>query len=278
MRLLFLFGVSVVILMNILCKENIEDVKENAKKLGIVFRRQKRNASDIEFNKSDVVEVNLTKQMRLIEIFKKRWPVMKWKYYGYYSDEFLEMINEHWLGFPPPDATVQRIMASFYIVFGTLGCWGNAVVLFMYFNVVCLENIKLWKRRKRLNRMFDELKVSLKRKPMEYVFDLMSTSVNIESKPQNESDLIARFKERWPIHLWRRFLFMDEFLVCINEHWLGFPPPDPEYYYILGGLYVVMAVIGCSGNAVSHLKTNLMKTCSKEILNPPSSISSSRTY
>ncbi|XP_045494078.1 opsin, ultraviolet-sensitive-like isoform X1 [Colias croceus] len=115
----------------------------------------------------------------------------------------------------------------------------------------CVENFKLWKKRKRLIRMFDELKVRIKRRAMdhEFVLDVKSTPV-ARGEPVSDSDTLVAFKEQWPLQFWRRFLFTDDYLLLINQHWLSFPPPDPSIQYVLGGLYVTMAVVGCSGNAV----------------------------
>lgn len=75
----------------------------------------------------------LYSRQALVEKFKSIWPVSNWRKYGYFTDDYLFLINEHWLQFPPPDATAQKILGSIYILFATAGCWGNIMVLFMYF-------------------------------------------------------------------------------------------------------------------------------------------------
>ncbi|XP_022114135.2 opsin, ultraviolet-sensitive [Pieris rapae] len=114
-----------------------------------------------------------------------------------------------------------------------------------------VDNFKLWKKRKRLTSIFDELKIRIKRRAMdyEYVLDVKSTPV-ARGDLGSSSDILVTFKRNWPLALWRRYLFTDDYLLLINPHWLKFGPPEPGMQYLLGGLYVTMAVVGCSGNAV----------------------------
>ncbi|CAF4815676.1 unnamed protein product [Pieris macdunnoughi] len=132
-------------------------------------------------------------------------------------------------------------------------CIKKSVLSKMYCNnlVRYVENFKLWKKRKRLTSMFDELKIRIKRRAMdyEYVLDVKSTPV-ARGELRSSSDILVTFKRNWPLALWRRYLFTDDYLLLINPHWLKFGPPEPAMQYLLGGLYVTMAVVGCSGNAV----------------------------
>lgn len=73
------------------------------------------------------------KKKELFEEFKRLWPVERWREYGFFSDDYLELINVHWLQFPPPSAALQKTLGGLYLLFSTVGCWGNVVVLFMYF-------------------------------------------------------------------------------------------------------------------------------------------------
>lgn len=70
---------------------------------------------------------------RLIAKFKATWPLWIWREYGYFTDDYLDVINEHWLQFAPPGAAWQRTLASMYVLFCTVGGWGNIIVLLMYF-------------------------------------------------------------------------------------------------------------------------------------------------
>lgn len=81
-------------------------------------------------NSANTSTVN--KHALLIENFKRIWPVSGWREYGFFSDDYLDLINEHWLQFPPPSASSQKILGGFYVMFTTIGCWGNIIVLLMY--------------------------------------------------------------------------------------------------------------------------------------------------
>ncbi|KAG6441511.1 hypothetical protein O3G_MSEX001867 [Manduca sexta] len=68
----------------------------------------------------------------IISIFEKRWPIHLWRQYSLFSDDFLLLINTHWLQFPPPRAVLQYSLAITYVVLVTIGCFGNFFVMFMY--------------------------------------------------------------------------------------------------------------------------------------------------
>lgn len=68
----------------------------------------------------------------LVAKFKRLWPVNKWEQQGFFSNDYLNLINEHWLQFPPPSETLQKTLGGLYILFTTVGCWGNVIVLIMY--------------------------------------------------------------------------------------------------------------------------------------------------
>ncbi|XP_049869911.1 opsin, ultraviolet-sensitive-like [Pectinophora gossypiella] len=70
---------------------------------------------------------------KLLVRFKARWPVARWRWYGAFTDEYLLLINPHWLQFPPPDPAHQYALGGLYIAMMTVGCVGNALVLLMYF-------------------------------------------------------------------------------------------------------------------------------------------------
>lgn len=72
------------------------------------------------------------KKLELFAEFKRLWPVERWREYGFFSDDYLELINVHWLQFPPPSAALQKTLGGLYFLFSTVGCWGNVIVLFMY--------------------------------------------------------------------------------------------------------------------------------------------------
>nr|XP_021188534.2 opsin, ultraviolet-sensitive isoform X2 [Helicoverpa armigera] len=87
---------------------------------------ESRNLSD-SANTSTV-----NKHALLLADFKQNWPVSLWREYGFFSDNYLDLINEHWLQFPPPSESVQKILGSSYFLFTIIGCGGNVIVLLMY--------------------------------------------------------------------------------------------------------------------------------------------------
>lgn len=82
-----------------------------------------------EFSNSSGID----KHSLLVANFKRLWPVGRWQEYGIFSEDYLDLINEHWLRFPPPSESLQKFLGGLYLVFSTVGCWGNITVLFMYF-------------------------------------------------------------------------------------------------------------------------------------------------
>lgn len=88
---------------------------------------QSKNESNLYGNKNNTSDI-----IKLIARFKQEWPVEYWLKLGYFEENYLYLINEHWLHFPPPDPVVHRILGSIYIFFSTIGSWGNIIVLTMY--------------------------------------------------------------------------------------------------------------------------------------------------
>lgn len=112
----------------------------------IVLGREKRSTNttavvETVYRIANSVEPNLTnsansstenKHALLIASFKRIWPVSEWEEYGFFTEDYLDLINEHWLRFPPPSETFQKSLGGFYVLFTTVGCWGNIIVLLMY--------------------------------------------------------------------------------------------------------------------------------------------------
>lgn len=144
---------NLIIVENKVEKSYIEKVRElwsyesRTKFQQMQLDRKKRSAnqSDVEmaYRIADSLESrNLTdsantstvnKHALLLANFKRMWPVSRWKEYGLFSDDYLDMINEHWLQFPPPSESLQKMLGGLYFIFSTIGCWGNIIVLVMYF-------------------------------------------------------------------------------------------------------------------------------------------------
>ncbi|XP_028030977.1 opsin, ultraviolet-sensitive-like [Bombyx mandarina] len=114
-------------------------------------------------------------------------------------------------------------------------------------------DLKLWKRRRRMSEILDRRsnvsgEVKETRLPIKYskyeVNELVSSEANNEV-------LIKKFKELWPVNLWRRFgLFTDDYLHLVNPYWLSFAPPHPLLHYGLGAFYIMMTTVGSTGNAL----------------------------
>lgn len=121
-----------------------------------------------------------------------------------------------------------------------------------------LDNLKQWKRRRRvylIPRTLETVSEKLREKRRAVELDGRIKSLvevkHLEESPPTESAIISKFKRQWPVQLWRDYgLFADDYLLIINSHWLGFPPPAPGAQYALGALYIVMMVVGCIGNAL----------------------------
>lgn len=84
-------------------------------------------------NGSSEEEARAAEHALLVRNFTRTWPVARWRAGGYFDDDYLELINEHWLRFPPPPDWLQKTLGSVYLLFSCVGCWGNVIVLFMYF-------------------------------------------------------------------------------------------------------------------------------------------------
>ncbi|CAK1545841.1 unnamed protein product [Leptosia nina] len=87
-----------------------------------------------KYAESNATQLNGTSlnHKRLLDTFKTRWPVEEWREFRYFTDDYLDLINEHWLQFSPPSEVMQKSLGAIYVLFSTVGCWGNVIVLFMY--------------------------------------------------------------------------------------------------------------------------------------------------
>ncbi|KAF9815897.1 hypothetical protein SFRURICE_009795, partial [Spodoptera frugiperda] len=102
----------------------------------IASESEQRNLTD-SANTSTV-----NKHAKLLANFKQNWPVSLWTQYGFFSDDYLDLINEHWLQFPPPSESLQKFLGGFYVMFSTIGCWGNIIVLLMYLRHTATSSCK----------------------------------------------------------------------------------------------------------------------------------------
>lgn len=74
--------------------------------------------------------------------FKTTRPIDKWKDNGFYTDDYVKLINQHWFKFAPPNPSSHYILGFLYVVIMLVGCLGNFLVIFMYIKLVCrVQNI-----------------------------------------------------------------------------------------------------------------------------------------
>ncbi|XP_026823155.1 opsin, ultraviolet-sensitive-like [Rhopalosiphum maidis] len=71
--------------------------------------------------------------------FKTKYPVNLWKDHGIYTDDYIKLINSHWLKFMPPHPTSHYVLGVLYTVIMMFGCTGNSLVIFMYFKCKSLQ-------------------------------------------------------------------------------------------------------------------------------------------
>jgi len=64
--------------------------------------------------------------------FKSKYPTKLWRDYGFYTDDYIKLINDHWFKFMPPTPTSHYILGFLYVIIMVFGCIGNLLVIFMY--------------------------------------------------------------------------------------------------------------------------------------------------
>lgn len=67
----------------------------------------------------------------LVKSFQQQWPVVNWRKW-LFTDDYLLLINRHWLQFSPPDPSSQYALGVLYMIIAAVGCTGNVIVLLMY--------------------------------------------------------------------------------------------------------------------------------------------------
>ncbi|XP_026820091.1 melanopsin-like isoform X1 [Rhopalosiphum maidis] len=82
---------------------------------------------------------NHTDEIEVMSDFKTKYPINKWKEHGFYTDDYMNLINIHWFKFEPPNATSHYILGLLYTVIMVLGCFGNSLVIFMYIKCKSLQ-------------------------------------------------------------------------------------------------------------------------------------------
>lgn len=140
---------TVLLYANIKCQENY--IWKRLSSLKQWKRRRRSNLTQTHKGKTDRISyaqksmnksdpnqtsTNTNQDNNLIENFKEKWPVNIWRERGFYTDDYLKLINPHWLQFPPPRPEEHYVFGSIYIVMMVSGIIGNTLVLLMYFRSV----------------------------------------------------------------------------------------------------------------------------------------------
>lgn len=121
-------------------KTNTININENTNRVhwtkkpelkSIINIEQRQNNYNFRNSSSDKMEV-MSKHRILVNNFKKTWPVQLWRKYGIFTDDYIELLNDHWLQFSPPPEALHHALGGFYIIFATVGLCGNMLVVFMY--------------------------------------------------------------------------------------------------------------------------------------------------
>uniref|UniRef100_A0A8D8SKY0 Opsin, ultraviolet-sensitive n=1 Tax=Cacopsylla melanoneura TaxID=428564 RepID=A0A8D8SKY0_9HEMI len=86
----------------------------------------------------DTLYINETED-KLLETFRRMYPVETWKEKGWFTDDYLSLINRHWLQFEPPSSSSHYILASCYFLIMVIGCSGNVLVIVMYLRCRSLQ-------------------------------------------------------------------------------------------------------------------------------------------
>lgn len=71
-----------------------------------------------------------------INDFKTMYPVNIWKVNGFYTEDYIHLINSHWFKFEPPNSTSHYVLGLLYTIIMIFGCFGNSLVIFMYTKLV----------------------------------------------------------------------------------------------------------------------------------------------
>lgn len=104
----------------------------NNSTVDLAYRRASQEEINVKNTLNGTGDYHFVEHSILIELFKESWPVQTWYRYGLFTDDYLDILNEHWLQFPPPSKDVHYALGGFYILFVTAGVLGNILVLFMY--------------------------------------------------------------------------------------------------------------------------------------------------
>jgi len=103
---------------------------------GTVWPKPDKRLSDATHKTPNFNMSNHTEEIVVMSDFKTKYPIDTWKEHGFYTDDYMKLINSHWFKFMPPNATSHYILGFLYSVIMVLGCFGNSLVIFMYIKLV----------------------------------------------------------------------------------------------------------------------------------------------
>ncbi|KAL1139635.1 hypothetical protein AAG570_006613 [Ranatra chinensis] len=72
----------------------------------------------------------------LLDKFVSLYPVDDWKSLGMFTDDYMKLINRHWLLFPPPHPNSHYTMAVVYTILMFMGVSGNFLNIFIIIRYV----------------------------------------------------------------------------------------------------------------------------------------------
>lgn len=111
---------------------------------GMVWPKPDKRLSDYAHKTPNFNASNHTEEIIVMSDFNTKYPIDTWKAHGFYTDDYMKLINSHWLKFMPPNATSHYILGVLYSVIMVLGCFGNSLVIFMYIKLVKKQTLRFY--------------------------------------------------------------------------------------------------------------------------------------
>lgn len=78
------------------------------------------------------IDGGINQTENLIENFLSLYPIESWKQHGYFTVDYIKLINPHWLQFPPTSNMVHYILGLMYCLIFCVGVSGNLLVIYMF--------------------------------------------------------------------------------------------------------------------------------------------------
>jgi len=64
--------------------------------------------------------------------FKIKYPTKVWRDHGFYTDDYIKLINGHWFKFMSARSMSHYILGFLYVIIIVFGCFGNFLVIFSW--------------------------------------------------------------------------------------------------------------------------------------------------